>query len=95
MIQKEGIKGDFLEYKERPLVRQDNEIYYGNLSDKFHIYMMIMSEKDDAKTGTSVADKVLVQLRAMGSTKPEKQTIAQGLADALEMACAWLERANK
>ncbi len=95
MIQTEGIKGDFLEYKERPLVRQDNEIYYGNLDDKYHIYMMIMSEKDGAKAGTSVADKVLVQLRAKGSAMPEKQTLATGLADALETASAWLERSNK
>lgn len=95
MIQTEGVKGEFLEYRERPLVRQDNEIYYGNLDDKYHIYMMIMSEKEDAKTKESIADKVLVQLRAKGAVMPEKQFLATGLADAFETAAAWLERFNK
>ena len=37
-------KGEFLEYKGRPLVRKDNDIYYGDLSEKYHVFMMIMAE---------------------------------------------------
>ena len=32
--------------KIRPLVRQGDDIYYGDMSDKFYIYMMIMNEAD-------------------------------------------------
>ena len=34
---------EFLEYKGRPLVRQGDDIYYGDMSDKYYIYMMIMN----------------------------------------------------
>ncbi len=37
-----GIQGKFLEYKGKPLVRQGDVLYYGDMSDKFYIYMMIM-----------------------------------------------------
>lgn len=92
MLKAEGIKGGYLEYKGRPLVRQDSDIYYGDLSDKFHIYMMIMSETDGENP---VPEKIMIQLLPQGGTKPEKQTVADGLPDALETADAWLERANR
>ncbi|MBQ7315084.1 MAG: hypothetical protein IJW83_03670 [Clostridia bacterium] len=96
MINAQGINGSFLEYKRRPLVRQDNDIYYGDLSDKYHVYMMIMNEKKDAVNATdSVPDKIMVQLLAKDTKTPEKQTIVTGLAEAFEMADAWLERYNR
>ena len=92
MLKENGIKGSYLEYKGRPLVRQDNEIYYGDMSDKFYIFMMIMSYKKINDTAVAeIPDKVLVQLLPTdGSNKPEKQRMANGLYDAFETACAWL-----
>ena len=95
MLNAEGIKGGYLEYKGRPLVRQENDIYYGDLSAKYHIYMMIMSDKTTSKSTEAIPDKIVVQLIAKGAKMPEKQTIATGLADAFETADAWLERYNK
>ena len=40
---------EFLEYKGRPLVRKDNDIYYGDLSDNYHVFMMVMTDKPTSK----------------------------------------------
>ena len=53
-------KNEFLEYKGRPLVRQGDDIYYGDMSDKYYIYMMIMNEKD-TEHGT-LPTQIMVQL---------------------------------
>ena len=95
MLKAEGIQCGYLEYKGRPLVRQDNDIYYGDLSDKYHVYMRIMTEVSSGVGDESIPDKVVVQLLAQGKTMPEKQAIANGITDALETADAWLERYNK
>ena len=91
-----GIKGKFLEYKGKPLVRQDDELYYGNMSDKFILFLMIMTYKEDAKLHTKVPGKVMVQIKPTdGSQKVEKQGMADGLYEALDLGSAWLERANR
>lgn len=92
----DGIKGKVLEYKGLPLVRQDNELYYGNMSDKFILFLMIMTEKEDEKTKATVPGKVMVQIIPTdGSHKVEKQGMADGLYEALDLGRAWLERANR
>ena len=96
MLDAKGVGSEeFLEYKGRPLVRQGNDIYYGDLSDKYHIFMMIMSEKDSAKSSEKVPGTILVQLLESATKKPEKQQITNGLAEAFEFAEAWLARYNK
>ena len=95
MLNAKGINSnEFLEYKGRPLVRKDNDIYYGDLSDKYHVFMMIMVDKPTAK-GDNIPDTIMVQLMAKDSNRPEKQTISKSLIDALETADAWLERYNR
>jgi hypothetical protein len=96
MLEAKGVEqGEFLEYKGRPLVRQDNEIYYGDLSEKYYIYMMIMSEKESQ--GGAVPDKIMIQLLDSATKMPadNKQKIAKGFAEAFEFADAWLARYNK
>ena len=95
MLDAKGVNpGEFLEYKGRPLVRKDDDIYYGDLSDKYHVFMMIMAEKPSSK-GVDVPATIMVQLMPNASKIPEKQTICKSLTDALEIADAWLERYNK
>ena len=95
MLNAQGVEsGEFLEYKGRPLVRKDNDIYYGDLSDKYHVYMMIMVEVPSSK-GIEVPATIMVQLMPKDGKSPEKQIISKTLADALETAHAWLERYNK
>ena len=91
-----GIQGKFIEYKGRPLVREGNEIYYGFMSEKFYLFMMIMSEKKAARLDVQIPDKILVQiLPTDGSGKVEKQKMVSGRFEAFDLGCAWLERANR
>ena len=42
MLNAKGVsEGEFLEYKGRPLVRKDNDIYYGDLAEKYHVFILI------------------------------------------------------
>ena len=95
MLDATGVNtNEFLEYKGRPLVRKGDDIYYGNLSDKYHVFMMIMAQVPSSK-GIEIPATIMVQLMPKDAKIPEKQTISKSLADALEMADAWLERYNK
>ncbi len=95
MLNANGVdSAEFLEYKGRPLVRKDNDIYYGDLSEKYHVFMMIMAEKPSSN-GTDIPSTIMVQLMAKDARIPEKQTISKSLTDALETADAWLKRYNK
>ena len=96
MLDAKGVDSkEFLEYKGRPLVRQGDDIYYGDLSDKYHVYMMIMSEKSSGKSSENVPGTIMVQLLDSATKAPEKQQITNGLAEAFEFAEAWLARYNK
>ncbi|MBR2465781.1 MAG: hypothetical protein IKB38_02480 [Clostridia bacterium] len=96
MLDVKGVNSDeFLEYKGRPLVRQGDDIYYGDLSDKYHVYMMIMTEKNSSKSTETVPGTIMVQLINGATKAPEKQQITNGLAEAFEFAEAWLVRYNK
>lgn len=86
-------KNEFLEYKGRPLVRQGDDIYYGDMSDKFHIYMMIMSE-EETEHGT-IPNRIMVQLLDSNTKIPKEQKILTSLKDAFDFADAWLERYNR
>ena len=95
MLNANGVdNAEFLEYKGRPLVRKDNDIYYGDLSEKYHVFMMIMAEKPSIN-GADVPSTIMVQIMDKDTNRPEKQTISKSLTDALETADAWLERYNK
>ena len=50
-------KKEFLTYKGRPLVRKDNVIYYGDMSEKYVVMLQIMSTKKEGDM--EVADKVV------------------------------------
>ena len=89
---------EFLTYKGRPLVRKGNEIYYGDMADKYVILLQIMTTK---KSGDlDVADKVLVQLLNTDSDLRPKDRIIKksekyGLYNAMDIGAIWLERALK
>ena len=89
MLNFKGVdKDEFVEYKGRPLVRQDDEIFYGDLSGDFYVYMMIMGYKD-TENG-SVPTQIMVQLCESSTKIPKKQKPCNGLKEALEYADAWL-----
>lgn len=97
MINAEGIsKDEFLEYKGRPLVRQEDDIFYGDMSEKYYIYMMIIQNKKVLKGEKEIPGTIMVQLLNSATQKPEKQQIiTTGLAEAFDFADAWLTRYNR
>ena len=94
MLNANGVNNnEFLEYKGRPLVRQGDDIYYGDMSDNYYIYMKIMDETE-TNNGT-VPTKILVQLLDSNTKSPKEQKMLTGFKDAFEFADAWLERYNR
>ena len=92
---KSTVDGDYILYRNRPLVREDNIICYGNVSDPYIIQMIIMSEKE--YKGKKVPDQIYVQLLSTDTSKPMnarvvKDIMRSGLNDALDMGITWLER---
>lgn len=89
-------KSEFLTYREKPLVRNGNTLYYGSLSDNYVIMFQILSTKE--LDGLQVADRVSVQLI---STDPEvrprdriiQKSEKKGLYSAMDIGKIWLERA--
>ena len=89
-------KNDFLTYKGKPLVRNGNTIYYGDMNDDFVIMMRILSSKEFGDTDR--ASKVSVQLVNTDPNVSIKEKIVKtsekkGLYAAMDIADIWLTRA--
>ena len=89
-------KNEFLMYKGKPLVRNGDTIYYGNMSDDFVIMMRIASKKEFE--GYDLASKVTVQLLSTDPDASAKERIVKtsekkGLFAAMDIAEVWLTRA--
>lgn len=83
-------------FKNRPLVRSGNTIYYGNISDKCVAKIDISSEK--SLFDSTVADSVTVQLLdTTPNLDPRKKLMKRckrtGLYEAMDVADAWLSKA--
>ena len=86
----------FLTYKNKPLVRMGNTIYYGDMRDKFVVMMTILSNHDE--DGMNFSDKIMIQLLSTDASKPIterfiKKSEKNGLYNALDIASIWLDRA--
>ena len=95
MIKPNNIEGKYLEYKGQPLVRQDDEIYYGDMAKDYYLFLMIMSYKEEPKLKVQIPDMVMIQIVNKESGLPEKQGSAKGLYAAFDLGTAWLERYNR
>ncbi len=84
------VNGSYMIYKNRPLVREDNIICYGSMEEKYFLQLVVMTEKEYA--GTTVPDKVVVQIVSTADKKVVKQDLKDGFYDALELGMIWLER---
>ena len=90
----EAKKGQGLVYKNHPLRRIDNLIYYGSMADKYIVMFQILETKKEKDM--DVATRVSVQL-----TDPEvksrdrvvKKTEKDSLYAAIDVGSIWLERA--
>ena len=88
-------KGEGLVYKNHPLRRVDNLIYYGSMADKYIVLLQILDTKKEKDM--DVATRVSVQLQL---TDPDlksrdrvvKRSEKDNLYAAMDVGCIWLER---
>ena len=89
-------KKEFFNYKGCPLVRNKDDIYYGNMSDEYVVWIQITEKK---KVGDiEVATKLKLYKMSTDETKNPIERISQtseknGLYEALDIANIWLKRA--
>lgn len=88
-----------LEYKGFPLVRKDNMIYYGRMSDPYIIQMQVM-ESIPVDEAMSMATKVSVQLQSTDENQRNRDRVIRSseknsLYAAMDLAYIWLNRALK
>ena len=89
-------KAEGLVYKNHPLRRVDNFIYYGSMADKYIVLLQILDTVKEQDM--DVAKRVSVQLQL---TDPDlksrdrvvKKSEKDGLYAAIDVAAVWLERA--
>lgn len=89
-------KDKILQYKGHPLLRKDNVLYYGSMTDSHIIMMQILDTKKE--NGLELASRVSVQLQ---QTSPNlrtrerivKSTEKNSLWGAMDIASIWLRRA--
>ena len=93
-------KKEFLTYKGKPLVRQGNTIYYGDMADDYVIMMQILAKKEVGdKDKAEVASKVSVQLLSTDPNASMKERIIKtsekkGLYAAMEWLFTNIEDAQ-
>lgn len=92
----EAKKAEGLVYRNHPLRRIDNLIYYGSMADKYIVMFQILETKKEKDM--DVASRVSVQLQL---TDPElksrdrvvKKSEKDSLYAAMDVGAIWLERA--
>lgn len=84
------VKGDYLYYKNRPLVREKDTICYGDFSEKCVLIFEIMSYKE--VSGTRVPGKILIQILDSQSGSILKQADKEGMHEAFAYGMFWFEK---
>ena len=89
-------KGEGLVYKNHPLRRIDNLIYYGSMADKYIIMLQILETKKEQDM--DVATKVSVQLQLTDPSIESRDRVVKksekdSLYAAMDVGIIWLERA--
>ena len=85
-----------LVYKDHPLRRKDNLIYYGSMADKYIIMIQVMNTRK--VKDLDVASKVLVQLQLTDPDLKSRDRVVKksdlpDLFSAIDMGAIWLMRA--
>ena len=88
----------FFAYKGFPLVRHEDVIYYGNMSDDYVVMLKILNKKK--VHDIDVASKIKVYQMSTDLTLPPNQAVTktsekESLYEALDLANAWLSRTAK
>ena len=79
---------EILKYKDRPLVRRGNVIYYGNPEDPYIIMLKVNSS--DKKEDIELSKNISVILQETKSGKMIKKAEREGMFAAMDIAEYWL-----
>ena len=94
----EKTQAKLLEYKGRPLIRKDNILYYGNISEENIVMLNILGT--EPFEDITLAKRVSISLMLTDqSLNPMEQIVKSSekpdLFQALDLAAVWLDRAEK
>ena len=94
-----GVIGDYLVYRDKPLVRKDNMYCYGDMKDDYVLFLMVFTTKKAEIGGEEIPDHILVQVMSTDESKSPTERLAKqfeknGLYDALDIGIYWLEKLN-
>ena len=84
------VKGKYLYYKNKPLVREKDTICYGDFSEKCVLIFEIMSYVDSE--GVKVPGKVLIQVLSTENGSILKQADKEGMFEAFNYGMFWYEK---
>ena len=88
------VEGKYLEYLDKPLVREGNTICYGDMSEPCILVLEIMSQKEVG--GKKVPKDIFIQvIDSKDPNKIIKQGKKEGLHDAFSVGLVWLDLALK
>jgi len=91
---KKTTENEVFMYKDKPLLRVDNQIYYGNIEDKYIVRFTLDEQKE--VNDLQVAGRVTIDLMTNEGeerSKIMKQAERDGLYKALDLGAFWLQDA--
>ncbi len=85
-----------LTYNGHPLLSLINLIYYGSMADKYIVMMQVLDS--EPLKDISLAKRVSIQLQLTSPNLKSRDRIVRStekgsMAEAMEFACIWLDRA--
>ena len=97
------VNGEYLMYCDKPFVRENNTICYGDMTDDYVLFMISLTNKTvEGACGKKVEipDQILVQILSTDlSKKPAERVVKQfsksGLYEAMDIGLIWLDKLNK
>lgn len=88
------MNNNFMMYKGYPLVRKDNELYYGYMSEPYVVFLRV--EKAQKEYGIMTSKKIEFYQMSTDLNNPKITQRAErdNLYEALDVASEWLSRSK-
>jgi len=96
------VEGKNFIFRGKPLVREGNTFCYGSMSDKYILFIMVLSNKkikSEKGQDIEIPDKVIIQVLSTDTKLPPHERVVKqfdrnGLFDAMDIGLIWLDRLN-